>query len=125
MVKKMLVKTTWSYNDILQCNIGLKYQVILLCAWLFKNDDIALRCYMGKSQRATTFVLCCFLILETKGYIFFPGLFFMFFFSSFFSFMVVLGIGVCGWGLGLEFWGWGFKCMTNNTELTWPTMPQK
>ena len=41
-------------------------------------------------------------------YIFFPGLFFIFF-SYFGSFLVVWGLGFWGWGLLLGFWGWGFQ----------------
>ena len=27
------------------------------------------------------------------------------------SFMMVLGLGFCGWGLILGFWGWGYQLM--------------
>ena len=43
--------------------------------------------------------------MRAQGYIYFPGLFFIFF-SYFGSFMVVLGFGLI-----LGFWDWGFQLM--------------
>ena len=48
--------------------------------------------------------------MQTRGYIFFQGLFFIIF-SYIWSFMVVWGLGLWCWGPRLGFWGWDFQLM--------------